>query len=316
MRNLSLFFLIVFALPSIAVEPQYSLKAKGGVTSFFLEEQMLYAATDVGTIDVFDWRKRTLIKSIELPTIKDFMGDDIPPKIYAIDKCKDKMLAVSQGYRGFRNLYIIQNNKKEIFLDASLHKMMIKKASFVEEEKILIATLGNELMLFDLENREFIYKKHIGTSVFSDFDLNDDKSIVASADESGTVHLIDVKTGERIADLKGMNVDNIYQVVYSQNTVIGAGQDRRVSVYKVNPRSSYYLESSFLIYSAGLSSDGKWGAFSYGEENYVKVFNTDSKIEKALLKGQKSTLTQIEFVSENQIITSSDDPEILIWKWR
>lgn len=316
MRYISLFFIIVFALPTLAIEPQYSLKAKGGVTSFFLEDQMLYAATDAGTIDIFDWKKRTFISSIEFPMIKDFMGDDIFPKIYAIDKCKDKMLAITQGYRGFRNLYLIQNNKKERILDASLHKMMIKKALFIDEGRILIATLGNELMLFDLESREFIYKKHIGTSVFSDIDLNDDKSIVASADESGIIHLIDVKTGERIEDLKGMNVDNIYQLVYNKNTVIGAGQDRRMSVYKVDSKSSYYLKSSFLIYSVGLSSDGKWAAFSYGEENYVKVFNTNSRTEKAMLKGQKSILTQIEFVNDNQIITSSDDPEILIWKWR
>ncbi len=313
--------LILFGLAAqygIALEPEYSLKTKGAVTSIFIENNTLYAATDAGCIDIFDWKKKTHIKSISFPKIKDFMGDEMPPKIYSIDKWpgQEKMVIITQGSHGFRNLYLLVNGEKEKLIDASKDKMMIKKALFVDEGKIIMATLGNEVMLYDLNKKSFIYQKQISSSVFSDIDLNDDRSLLASTEESGIIHLIDVRTGEITKDLSGMNLDNIYQLVYNNHTIIGAGQDRRASVYSSTSNQAYYMESTFIVYSVGLSNDGKWGAFSFGEENYVKVFNTSSQTEKTILKGQKSTLTQIKFVEDDYIITSSEDREIMVWKWR
>lgn len=303
---------------SIALEPEYVLKTKGAVTSIFIENNTLYAATDAGCIDVFDWKKRSHLKSITFPMIKDFMGDEMPPKIYSIDKWpgQDRMIVVTQGSHGFRNIYLLKDGNKTKLLDADKDKMMIKKALFVEEGKIIMATLGNEVMLYDLNKKSFIYQKQISSSVFSDVELNDDRSIAASTEESGIIHLIDVRTGEITKDLSGMNLDNIYQLVYNNQTIIGAGQDRRASVYSTNSKHKYYLESTFIVYCVGLSNDGKWGAFSYGEDNDVKVFNTITKAEKAILKGQKSTLTQIKFVEDDYIITSSEDRDIMVWKWR
>ncbi|NOR88164.1 MAG: hypothetical protein GQ527_11195 [Bacteroidales bacterium] len=313
--------LTIFVLATqygLALEPEYSLKTKGAVTSIFIEDNKLYAATDAGSIDIFDWKKRSHLKSITFPTIKDFMGDDMPPKIYSIDKWpgQDRMIVVTQGSHGFRNIYLIKDGNKVKLLDADKDKMMIKKALLVNEEKILLATLGNEIMLYDLNKKTFIYQKQISSSVFSDVELNDDKSLLASTDESGIIHIINVATGEITKDLSGMNLDNIYQLVYNNQTIIGAGQDRKASVYSTNSNKKYYLESTFIVYCVGLSNDGEWGAFSYGEDNDVKVFNTITKTEMTILKGQKSTLTQIKFVEDDYIITSSEDRDILIWKWR
>jgi len=301
---------------SIALEPEYSLKTKGAVYSIIIENEILFAATDAGTIDVLNWKTKKQIKTIKFPMIKDFMGDFIPPKIYSIDRWQNKMIIVTQGRRGFRNIFLVADGKKKKIFDADKDKMMIKKALFVDEGKILMATLGNEVMLYDLSAKTFVYNNQFGTSVFSDIDLNNDRSQAAATDESGYIHIIDIATGAKIKDLSGQNLDNIYQVVFNNHIIIGAGQDRRASVYTDNSGSSYYLESPFIIYSVGLSNDGKWGAYSYGEENFVRVFNTTTKTEKAMLKGQNSTLTQIKFVEENYIITASEDDSIMIWKWR
>ena len=315
--KISIFILLLSTgINAVAVQPLYSLQAQGSVTAMLIEGEVLYAATDAGCIDVFNWQTKKRLKSISFPKIKDFMGDEIAPKIYSIDKWGNKILSVSQGMHGFRNVYAFEDGKMALLINAETDKMMIKRAVFVDKDQILLATLGNELMLYNLVNKKFIYKKQLGTSVFSNIDLNDDKSQVAVVDESGIIHIINVKDGEKLKDLKGRNVDNIYQVKYNKHCILAAGQDRRASVYFLNSSESYYLESSFIIYSVGLNKDGNYGAFSFSENNYIKIFNTKTKAEMAMLKGQNSTLTQIEFVNKDILISSSEDPQIMIWKWR
>ena len=315
-RSIFLSLSVLISLHALAINPKYSLKASGAVYSVIVENNTLYAATDAGCIDVFNWKNKKKINSIHFPMIKDFMGDEMPPKIYSIDKWpkQEKLIVISQGKHGFRNAFIINGKKQEQIFSAEKDKMMIKKALFIEENKILIATLGNEIMLYDLKTKSFLYKKQFGTSVFSDIDINNEKTLAAATDESGNIHIIDIITGAKIKDLRGENLDNIYQVVFNDQKIIGAGQDRRASIYSANSSNCYYLKSPFIIYSVGLSKDGKWGAYSYGEENFIRVFNTSTKIEKAMLKGQKSTLTQIKFVQNNYIITASEDELIMVWQ--
>ncbi|MCK5776204.1 MAG: hypothetical protein KAH25_08510 [Bacteroidales bacterium] len=307
---------LVLSITGYSIQPLYHLQASGTVTSFIVKGDVLYAATDAGCIDVFNWKTKKKMHTISFPDIKDFMGDDIPPKIYSIDIWADKIICVGQGVRGFRNVYLIEKEKKHLLIEAATDKMMIKKALFVNNDHILLATLGNELILYNILNKTIVYNHQLGTSVFSDIDLNNDKTKVATADESGIIHIINVENGKTIEELKGQNLDNIYQTKFNNNWVIGAGQDRRASVYQLDKQQGYYLESSFIIYCVGLDQQGEFGAFSYSEENYIKVFNTKTKEEIALLKGQKSTLTQIEFVAENTIISSSEDTAIMVWKWK
>jgi WD40 repeat protein len=318
MKNIIIIIALFLAFSAFAVQPEYTIQAKGAITSICIENNILYAATDMGVVEIFDWKKNKLIKEISLPIIKDFMGDEIPPKVYSIDKIinEDILIIVSQGMQGFRNVFLYDKGTINQIFNANEHKLMIKKVCFINTNEIVFATLGNEIMRFDIAKKDFLFKKHIGTSVFSDFALNNDKSKIAACDESGKIHLLNAETGEMIKDLKGQNVDNLYQVAFYNGNIIGAGQDRRASVYQTKTYSNYFLESTFIVYCVGLSEDGKTGAFADGEENHIRVFDVKSKQTKAILKGQKSTLTQIKFVDENYIISASEDPEIKIWKWR
>lgn len=317
-KSILLSFLSVIALQLFAIEPQYTIRAKGAVTSIYVHNEKLYVATDAGVVEIFNWEENKVIGKIELPKIKDFMGDEIPPKIYSIDLIErtEQLIIVSQGNHGFRNVFHYKNEKLHQIFDADKDKIMIKKACFANDDEIIFATLGNELMRYNIVTLQFLFKKHIGTSVFSDFSLNNDKTKVAACDESGKIHLLNAQSGEMIKDLKGQNVDNLYQVVFRNGNVIGAGQDRRTSVYQTKTYSNYYLESPFIVYCVGMSDDGKWGAYAHGENNDIKVFNIKTKETKCMLTGQKSTLTQIKFVKENYIISTSEDPEIKVWKWR
>jgi WD40 repeat protein len=315
-RFLIIIFLSVYGLTAMAINPIHKLKADGAVTDILKEGNMLYAATDNASICVFNLQNRRLTNKITFPKITDFMGDVISPKVYDIDKLMgNKMLvACLQGDRGFANVYIIRNNKPQLIINDVESKMMIKRVKFLDENTILLGLLSNELVRFDIINKKVIYRVQISAYTFSDIVLNKARTEVITADESGIIHIIAVKSGKIIKELSGKNVDNIYQIDYQGSTIICGGQDRRLSIYHRNTSQSYYLQSDFLIYSVGLSPSGKFGAFSANEENEIKVFNTLTKQEIAVLKGSETVITRIIFTSETELITSSDDPNILFWK--
>ncbi len=313
MKFIITLFLFFNFLVAKDLKPIYTLKSKGSVTEILYNGNKLYASNDKGSVDIFDLTKKEIIKEIELPTIKDFMGDEIKAKIYSIDFLNDKILIVSQGKKGFRNLFIYQNDKLlPIIRDTQGY--FIRKAKFINSNQILLGLLSNEIVLYDIKAKKEIYRIQIDQSHFSDFVLSEDKKTIASADESGAVTISNVENGKREKVYKSENVDNVYQIDFKNGIIITAGQDRRVAIYNLKNNSSYHLQSSFLVYSVGLSPSGKIGGYSANEENDVIIFDTNFKNRLYTLKGQKSTLTKILFINEKEIFTSSEDNNINFWR--
>jgi len=315
-RFIVLILLSVVGLYAKAIGPIHKIKADGAVTDILKDGNTLYAATDNACINVFSLQNRHRLYKIGFPTITDFMGDIISPKVYDIDKLSgnETIVAAVQGDRGYANIYLIRNKKPVLIIKDVEAKMMVKRVKFLDENTILLGLLSNELVRFDLVKKKVVYRKQISAYTFSDIVLNKGRTEVITADESGIIHIIDAQTGNSIKELSGKNVDNIYQIDYKGTTIICGGQDRRLSIYHRNTSQSYYLMSSFLIYSVGLSPSGKLGAYSANEENEIRVFNTTSKQDVALLQGSETVITRILFTSESELITSSDDPNILFWK--
>ena len=315
-RFIVLILLSVIGLYAKAISPLHKIKADGAVTDILKDGNILYTATDNACINVFSLQSRKMLYKVSFPKITDFMGDIINPKVYDLDKLpgKETIVAAVQGDRGFTNIYLIRNKKPVLIIKDVDSKMMVKRVKFLNENTLLLGLLSNEIIRFDLVNKKVVYRKQISAYTFSDIVLNKARTEVITADESGIIHIIDAKSGKIIKELSGKNVDNIYQIDYKGSTIICGGQDRRLSIYHRNTSQSYYLQSSFLIYSVGLSPSGKLGAFSANEENEIKVFNTNTKQEVAVLKGSETVITRILFTSEKELITSSDDPNILFWK--
>ena len=315
-RFIVLILLSVLGLYARAISPIHKIKADGAVTDILKDGNMLYAATDNACINVFSLQNRRMLYKVSFPNITDFMGDIIRPKVYDIDKLpgNEAIVAAVQGDRGFANIYLIRNRKPVLIIKDVDSKMMVKRVKFLNEKTLLIGLLSNEIIRFDLQNKKVVYRKQISAYTFSDIVLNKRRTEIITADESGIIHIIDAQTGSPIKELSGKNVDNIYQIDYKGSTIICGGQDRRLSIYHRTTSQSYYLMSSFLIYSVGLSPSGNLGAYSANEENDIKVFNTISKQEVAILEGSETVITRILFTSESELITSSDDRNILFWK--
>ena len=307
---------VAFGFKAQALNPVHKLKADGAVTDLLKDGNTLYCATDNASINVFSLQSRKLLYRVSFPKIKDFMGDVINPKVYDIDKLpgKTNLIAAVQGAHGYTNVYLVEKTKITLLIKDVESKMMIKRVKFMNEQTILLGLLSNELVRIDIQTKKVIYRVQISAYTFSDIVMNKARTEVITADESGIIHIIDAASGKIIKELSGNNVDNVYQIDYKGSTIICGGQDRRLSVYHRNNAQNYYLQSNFLIYSVGLSPSGKIGAYSADENNDIQVFNTISKQKIALLQGSETVITKILFTSENELITSSDDPNILFWK--
>ncbi len=308
---LSFFILVVSSFALEEVTPTYSLKATGAVQGIVYKDELLYAGTANGTVEVFDTKEKKIIKTIELPKIKDFMGDTIPAKVYSIDLIEDKILIVTQWMKGYRNLWIYENEelKKLIGIEK---KFFIQKASFISDTRIVFALLSNQIGIFDIEKNEVTVLTQVSQSSFSHFALNENRSKLITTDESGVIRVL--KTSDLVVEkrLKALNLDRVYQLDFKKGKVLTAGQDRKAVFY--DSFSSYALNFDFLLYSCALSKNAKYGAIAYNEENEILVFNTSSKKYLYKLIGQDATLTQILFILDKEIFASSDSQTINFWR--
>jgi WD40 repeat protein len=222
-------------------------------------------------------------------------------------------MIASQGKMGYRRVHIYADNNLTQIISTN-NSYTISKSKFIDSNHLLIALLSNELILFDIKERKALYRKQISASKFSDFALNEKKDEVVIADESGELKLVSVKDGKIIKELKGQNVDNIFQVDYENNLIITAGQDRRSTVYSRDGKIAYYKTGTFLIYSASLSPSGKIGAYASDENNNITLFNTSTKADLYTLGSHKATISNILFIDEKKLFTASDDKEINYWE--
>jgi len=293
--------------------PIAAFTADGAVTDIIAKDTKLYASTSEGVVDIFNIKNQKVIKKIMIPKIQDFMGDDINAKIYSVDVMDNTILLLSQGLRGFREVYLYNHSNLKKIIDIS-DKLTIAKAKFIDNDNILLALLSNDIISYNIKTKKENWRVQASMSKFSNFAMNEDKTKVAIADESGDLHLLDIKNSKLLKTLSGENLDNVFALDYKNNTIITAGQDRRAVVYDLTSNSAYYKTSHFLIYSSGLSPSAKLAAFASDEKNNVTVFKTLTKTDVAVFGGNKMTLTKILFINENNFFVASDDKVINFYK--
>lgn len=297
------------------VSPRLMIEASGNVQNIVLHGHNIVAGTSVGTLEVYKISDASLVKKITFENIKDFTGEAVAPKIFSVDALEgsDTFLSVVQGSSGARKLVIIEKGVMRELI-AEKENLFINKAKFIDSNRILVALMSNELILVDIKSAQKRYQVQINPSHFSDFALNESKSLVASSCESGEITISDVSTGKVLYVLSGGNVDNVYKVDFKNQKILCAGQDRRGIIYDTQSKSYERFDGSFLIYAGALSPSANLAAFAFNEQNDIVIFDVLSKAKKQTLKGQKSTLNTIVFANEKELISSSDDRFILIWR--
>jgi len=312
------YFLLIIAfmatLFSLELKPYKEIKFDGIVKDLVVRGDKLIAGTDTGKLQVYDLKQDKIVKTIQLPKIKDFMGDIVDTRVASVDFKDGRYLLLSDsGIGGFFNVWIHENNETKKIISHEDKKSLVK-ARFVDKNNILLGYLSNDIGLYNIPQKKELYKVQISESKFSDFALDKDRKTAAISCESGIIYLLDTKTGKILKELKSEHVDNVYKVDIKNKKVSGAGQDRRGSIYNLSSNKGDHLNGTFLIYATGLSPSGEKVAFAMDEENNIYVYSTLTKSLLAKLKGQKSTLNSIVFKDENTLFSASDDETVMMWK--
>jgi len=310
----SLFFVFLVFVYAGEVEPSVILKTSGGVTDMVVKEDKLYAATSASSVDIFDIKTKNRIKSIQVSHIKDFMGDEINSKIYSVDVLGDKILILSQDNGGYRRVHLFEDNKLTEVVSKG-DRLYIAKAKFIDKNHILLGLLSNVLINYEISSKKHIWEFQATESKFSNFVLNKTRTQAISTDESGDLHMIDLKKGKVIKSFTGQNVDNVFQVDWKKDVVATAGQDRRCAVFNAKTANGYYKTASFLIYSVGISPDGKLIGYANTENNDVTIFNSQSKEDIAVLTKNKTNISDIKFLNDREVFVSCDTNEINYYKF-
>ncbi|MFT5662068.1 MAG: hypothetical protein ACI9TV_002716 [Sulfurimonas sp.] len=308
LKQLLIFVMLLCNLGAIE-KPQAQFIASGSVTDLHYKDKKLYAATDAGSVDIFDVDSRKIIEKIKVSQITDFMGDVIDSKIYSVDLIAEKVLLLSQGKKGARRIHIYENATLKLVLPDT-KRLFIAKARFLDKNTIILGLLSNEIISYDIQKQKQNYRIQISQSKFSNFVLSEDKKEIIIADESGNLKIHDTSSGTFKNELSGKNLDNVFAVDTKNGIIATAGQDRRVVIYTPESHSAYFKTSSFLIYGVGLSPSGKIVGYSSDEQNNISVFNTITKKDLGVYGNNKMTATYILFINENEFFVATDNTTI------
>ena len=311
-----LFSLIIIGYMFFNVEakdivPLFRLHATGVVSDFVIDADKLYAATDRGTVDIFDLKTHSIIDQIIIAPLTTTRGELIPAKIHGVDHLNGKTLVLSSGKNSFRNVWIYENRTLRQIVDEN-KKLFIKEARFINDERMMFGSFGSEMILYDIAESYQVYKRQITQSTLGDITLGAYNKMIMS-DESGEVRVIDIESSKVEQVHTGQNLDNVYKIAYANGTIITAGQDRRVVVYQKN-REPYYIKSDFLVYCVGISPSGKTGVYSSGVDSDLQLFNTRTKAKGNRLIGHFATVNTIKFINEKELFSSGEEKDIFFWK--
>ena len=294
------------------ITPITTIETSGLISDFVEDKGYLYVATDAGSVDIIDLSTQKIIRKIELPPLLTTKGIFVPSRVHCVDRSHNKTLLVSSGMSGYRNVWIDDKNGLKKIIDEK-KEIMPKSAYFISENEMVFGSFGSDITLYNSEENSKIYHRRISDSTMGGMILSPNKKKMIISDESGTVTIVDVNSSKILNTFSSEHVDNIYRVAYANKTLITAGQDRRVGVYRKDAKA-YHIKSDFLVYSVGLSPSGKTGIYSSGTENTLQLFNTKNAEKGDRLIGHYATPNKIFFINETSIISSGDENRIFFWK--
>ncbi|MDR0468050.1 MAG: hypothetical protein LBG67_04280 [Campylobacteraceae bacterium] len=314
------FFMSVLAFLLQANEliyPNSSIGAKNSVISSVVNNNILYLVTDNGTIEIFDLKNSKNIKTISLEPIEAGFSTILhAPRVSHIDVYNngEKLLIVSDDTEAGKALHIHKNGATEKIF-SNKDRLNISKAYFLDEDRVIIGLLGNEVILYDLKSKKTAYRVQPYWSMLIDFMLNGDKTLSFVAAESGVVYTLNTQDGVSYKNYD-LHTDIILSIDTKKDILITGGADKKLFVYDLENDTKYSFATDFLVYSVGLSPSGKLGAYIANENNDISIFDTKTKDTIATLKGAEKfvNINKIIFLNENEVIASSNNNKILRWK--
>ena len=232
--------------------------------------------------------------------------------IISVDYLDGKIVFLTRRLNTWGDLYTYENKKLTKLIDNAEH-ITLQKIAFVNKDLVIMSTMGNELILYDLKNKKFIYRKQLNLSSFSDFTLSEDKKYIYTSDETPLIYKIEIKSGKIIKKYEKANKRDVFTVDYKNNLLLTGGKDKRVILYK-SPTDYKIVKAGFFVYTVALNPDATLGAFDKNEQNEISIIDTKTLKELYLLKGHNQTTIKIDFFKSNELLSADEHKRLMFWK--
>ncbi|QKF64898.1 WD40 repeat domain-containing protein [Campylobacter corcagiensis] len=305
MRNI-LVFLLFFSL-SFSANLVDTVETKHNVLGLNLKDNLLIISTDGGELIVHNMESNSTLIELELKYIETFFGDFVRPRVLSGDIIGKKVMMLGESDFGKKALYFYENDKIE---KQELKYEGIKKALFLDENLIVLASMSNEIYFYDINKAKVVSQKKFSTASLSDMEVKNGLIFVGC--ESGIVYVYDITNDD--TTILPLHKDNIYDIEISDNfNIISGGVDKHAVLY-VNSKRRIF-ESEFLVYAVGLNSNGSKAAIMSSEDSDVVVFNTDNLDIISQFNTGQSILNGVKFYGSNLLITSAYEKNIKIWEF-
>jgi len=292
----------------------------GYISKVAVSSNYLAVGLENGKIQLWKWGEKNFSKEIDLPQIKDFMGDKIAMPIYSLNFSPDgkRLLIVGGGEDGKREVFIYKledSNLTKVWET----KITLMKGAFTNDGKIFFALLSDEALLFNPESKKIEYRKQVGNYVFSQWAIEPERKLAVFGDESGAVKVVDIDTGEVLKVIDGYNKDKTVALNFNGDYIANGSADTRISIYNYR-NNSYVLKfkNQFIPYGVATSPDNRYFAYQLNENNDIQVIDLKSgddneSRQKMVLKGHTMALNGMEFLSNKKLLSYSP-AELIIWE--
>ncbi len=309
-----LFIGFVFIKTAFGGELIARLDLQHAITDMIYRDGLLFVSTERSEVFEINLKKLSFRKVLELPKIRDFTGEAVPPKVFSIDVSEDgRMLIASEGERGFSRLYVYEDGGlKEIVPPTG--NLMIKKARFMDERRAVLGLLGDEILILDLESGGKMKRIQVGQSSLSDIEVDEDRKRVAVSDEGGVVYMVDLERG-RVRRVGSVNKDKTYDLDFKNGRVMVGGRDRRAVVYFAREKRPVTFRADFFVFAVALNEKGRVGAYMLNEKNDVAVVSVEERAKVDVIRGHKYPVSVMVFAGD-RLITGCDDGKLYIWRYK
>lgn len=307
-----LIFIFFYSIFAKETAPYRYITASEAVSDFVKADDTLIIGTKEGVVDIYDLKSDKIIDKIVLEKQINILGDEIGVLIASVDYLNGTILFATKKLDTYGELYIYENKKLVKILDTSEY-ITFEKIKFVDSQRVIINTMGNELMLFDIKKRKFLYREQLNLASFSDFALSEDKKYLYTADETPLINKIEIKNGNIVEQYNQANKRDIFSVDYKNGLLLSGGKDNRVVLYKT-PAEYKMTMGDFFIYSVGLNPDATKAAFAKNENDEISVIDSKTLKELYLLKGHQTAIIKIDFYAPNELISADEGKRLILWK--
>lgn len=294
--------------------PSLAFRAEHMVLDAAVRGFQILVGTQSGRVAVYDWRDGRVLAP--LLSLEPGEGQEYPASVTSVAASPaGTRCAVVSSDGVLRVFEFAPGGGAALSLIRERHGLRI--ASFLDEEKLLLGDLRGELALLDLDAGRELYRRQLEYDPIYSVTPGPSGARAALAFRSSAIQIVDVRSGETTAVLRGHR-DSVYALAWlGADTLVSGGKDKRLFAWNLprpaaEPRELY--RGDHYITALGSDADSTRLALSLDDHRIGILRLADGQITHRL-EGHTAPVQVLAFVDAGRrLISVGNDARVLVWR--